>query len=141
MGMMKQLQKMQQDMLAAQQALEDRDGRGLGGRRRNPHRHHRSSAGAVVQVNPALLDTSDPEWVNDLQDLLVVAVNDAIIQSQTMDGAADGVDHRRAGRYAGPGRAARLKLTQARRLGCFRQGSVERRDHVESHTRARHPAD
>lgn len=84
MGMMKQLQKMQQDMLAAQQALETETvevSAGGGAIRIVITGHQRVQS---VQVNPALLDTSDPEWVNDLQDLLVVAVNDAIIQSQTM---------------------------------------------------------
>jgi DNA-binding YbaB/EbfC family protein len=84
MGMMKQLQKMQQDMLAAQQALESETvevSAGGGAIRIVITGHQRVQS---VQVNPALLDTSDPEWVNDLQDLLVVAVNDAIIQSQTM---------------------------------------------------------
>jgi DNA-binding protein YbaB len=37
-----------------------------------------------ITVNPDLLDTSDPEWVADLQDLLTSAVNQAIEQSQTM---------------------------------------------------------
>jgi DNA-binding YbaB/EbfC family protein len=84
MGMMKQLQKMQQDMQAAQQALESETvevSAGGGAIRIVITGHQRVQS---VQVNPALLDTSDPEWVNDLQDLLVVAVNDAIIQSQTM---------------------------------------------------------
>jgi hypothetical protein len=37
-----------------------------------------------VTINPASIDTSDSEWVTDLQDLIVLAVNQAIEQSQTM---------------------------------------------------------
>ncbi len=84
MNMMKQLQKMQQDMAAAQAALETETVEvtsGGGAIKIVITGHQRVQS---VEVNAALLDTSDPEWVNDLQDLLVVAVNDAIIQSQTM---------------------------------------------------------
>ncbi len=84
MNMMKQLQKMQQDMAAAQAALETETvevSSGGGAIKIVITGHQRVQS---VEVNAALLDTSDPEWVNDLQDLLVVAVNDAIIQSQTM---------------------------------------------------------
>jgi hypothetical protein len=83
-NMMKQLQKMQADMAAAQQALETETvdvTAGGGAIRITITGHQRVQA---IEINPALLDTSDPEWVNDLQDLLVVAVNDAIVQSQTM---------------------------------------------------------
>ncbi|MBC8172246.1 MAG: YbaB/EbfC family nucleoid-associated protein, partial [Anaerolineae bacterium] len=38
----------------------------------------------AITVNPVLLDTSDAEWVTDLQDMLVLAVNQAIEQSQSM---------------------------------------------------------
>jgi hypothetical protein len=84
MGMMKQLQKMQQDMLEAQQALENETvevSAGGGAIKIVITGHQRVQD---VTINAALLDPSDPEWVNDLQDLLVVAVNDAIIQSQTL---------------------------------------------------------
>jgi DNA-binding YbaB/EbfC family protein len=82
MGMMKQIQKMQEDMqkaqeLLAEETLEIQAGGGavtvvITG-------HQRVKA---VTIKPELLDTSDPEWANDLQDLLVVAVNQAIEQSQ-----------------------------------------------------------
>ncbi|MBW4437867.1 MAG: YbaB/EbfC family nucleoid-associated protein [Pleurocapsa minor GSE-CHR-MK-17-07R] len=84
MGMMKQLQKMQQDMLEAQTALENETvevSAGGGAIKITMTGHQRVHS---IQINPAVLDTSDPEWATDLQDLLVVAVNDAIIQSQTM---------------------------------------------------------
>jgi len=84
MNMMKQLQKMQQDMATAQAALETETVEvtaGGGAIKIVITGHQRVQS---VEVNAALLDTSDPEWVNDLQDLLVVAVNDAIVQSQAM---------------------------------------------------------
>ncbi|MGL4649435.1 MAG: YbaB/EbfC family nucleoid-associated protein [Caldilineaceae bacterium] len=86
-GMMRQLQKMQQDMVEAQEALA------------NEYTEVSVGGGAItivisghqrvqsITVNPGIVDTSDPEWVTDLQDLLVVAVNNAIEQSQTMAAA------------------------------------------------------
>jgi nucleoid-associated protein EbfC len=37
-----------------------------------------------IKINPDVVDVSDPEWANDLQDLLVLAVNQAVEQSQSM---------------------------------------------------------
>ena len=81
-NMNKMLQKMQADMLAAQQALEtetvevSRNGITvvISG-------HQRVQS---IAVDPTKIDTSDSEWLTDLQDLLVVAVNEAIEQSQAM---------------------------------------------------------
>lgn len=84
MGMMRQLQKMQQDMAAAQAALETETVEtsvGGGAVKIVITGHQRVQS---ITVNPDALDTSDSEWVNDLQDLLVLAVNQAIEQSQTM---------------------------------------------------------
>lgn len=84
MGMMRQLQKMQQDMAAAQTALETETVEtsvGGGAVKIVITGHQRVQS---ITVNPDALDTSDSEWVNDLQDLLVLAVNQAIEQSQTM---------------------------------------------------------
>lgn len=81
-NMNKMLQKMQQDMLAAQQALEvetvevSRNGITI-----VITGHQRVQS---VSIDPKMLDTSDEEWTNDLQDLLVIAINEAIEQSQTM---------------------------------------------------------
>ena len=81
-NMNKMLQKMQQDMLAAQQALEtetvevSRNGITI-----VITGHQRVQS---VTVDPKMLDTSDEEWTNDLQDLLVIAINEAIEQSQAM---------------------------------------------------------
>lgn len=83
-GMMRQLQKMQQDMVEAQEALANELTEvtvGGGAIKIAITGHQRVQA---ITINKDVLDTSDPEWVNDLQDLLVVAVNQAIEQSQTM---------------------------------------------------------
>jgi DNA-binding protein YbaB len=37
-----------------------------------------------ITINPDVIDTDDEEWVNDLQDMLIVAINQAIEKSQTM---------------------------------------------------------
>jgi DNA-binding YbaB/EbfC family protein len=81
-GMMKQIQKMQEDMVKAQQALEEETldvTAGGGAITITITGHQRVKA---VTIKPEALDTSDPEWANDLQDLLVVAINQAIEQSQ-----------------------------------------------------------
>lgn len=81
-NMGKMLQKMQADMLAAQQALETetvevtRNGITI-----VITGHQRVQS---VTIDPNIIDTSDEEWKTDLQDLLVVAVNEAIEQSQAM---------------------------------------------------------
>jgi len=81
-GMMRQLQKMQEDMAKAQEALADETleieaGGGAVKIVITGHQHVKA-----VTINPAALDTSDPEWASDLQDLLVVAINQAIEKSQ-----------------------------------------------------------
>jgi nucleoid-associated protein EbfC len=84
MNMLGQLQKMQEDMAAAQQELETETvevsvGGGALTILITGHQRIRS-----IQINPDVIDTDDSEWVTDLQDLLVAAVNQAIEQSQTM---------------------------------------------------------
>jgi len=81
-GMMRQLQKMQEDMVKAQEALaeeiiEVESGGGAIKIAITGHLQIRS-----VTINPALLDTSAADWTTDLQDLLVVAINEAIEKSQ-----------------------------------------------------------
>ncbi len=84
-NMNRMLQKMQQDMLEAQQALEtetvevNKNGISI-----VITGHQRVQS---VTIDPKLIDTSDEEWLTDLQDLLVVAVNEAIEQSQAMAAA------------------------------------------------------
>ena len=85
MNPQKMIQKMQADMLAAQQALETetvevtRNGITI-----VITGHQRVQS---VTIDPKVIDTSDEEWSTDLQDLLVIAVNEAIEQSQAMAAA------------------------------------------------------
>lgn len=84
MNMMKQLQKMQQDMAEAQAALEHETVEvsvGGGALTVVITGHQRIQS---ININPQLIDTEDDEWVTDLQDLLVAAMNQAIEQSQSM---------------------------------------------------------
>jgi DNA-binding YbaB/EbfC family protein len=80
-ALLKQFQKMQEDMVKAQEALaeETLEVQVGGAITVVISGHQRVKA---ITIKPELLDTSDPEWATDLQDLLVVAVNQAIEQSQ-----------------------------------------------------------
>ncbi len=96
-GLMRQIQQMQDDIAAAQEALADETIEvSVGG-------------GAVtvvitgaqvvrsITVNPDVIDPDDEEWLTDLQDLLVAAVNQAVEQSQAfaaerMEGITGGLD-------------------------------------------------
>ena len=81
---MAMLQKMQQDMADTQANLEKETLEvtvGGGAIKVVITGHQRVQA---VEVNPDIIDMDDEEWLNDLQDLLVAAVNQAIEQSQAM---------------------------------------------------------
>ncbi len=81
---MAMLQKMQQDMADAQKQLETETVEvsvGGGALTVVITGHQRIQS---ITINPDVVDTSDAEWVNDLQDLLVAAINQAIEKSQTM---------------------------------------------------------
>ena len=83
-GMLKKLQKMQQDMADAQTSLENETvdvSVGGGAITVVITGHQRVES---VTINPDVIDTDDEEWIGDLQDMLVVAVNQAIEQSQSM---------------------------------------------------------
>ncbi len=83
-SMMKQLQKMQQDMVEAQESLANETVEvsvGGGALTIVISGHQRVQS---ITINKDLVDTSEEDWMTDLQDLLVVAVNQAIEQSQTM---------------------------------------------------------
>lgn len=83
-GMMRQIQKMQEDMAAAQEQLASEMVEvsvGGGAVKVVISGHQRVQ---TITINPDMVDTSDPEWLTDLQDLLVLAVNQAIEDSQTM---------------------------------------------------------
>ncbi len=83
-AMLKQIQKMQDDMAAAQTALETETmdvSVGGGAIVVTITGHQRIQK---IAIDKAQVDLTDEEWLTDLQDLLVVAVNQAIEQSQTM---------------------------------------------------------
>jgi DNA-binding YbaB/EbfC family protein len=83
-GMMRQLQKMQEDMAAAQESLASETvsvSVGGGAVTVVMTGHQRVES---ITIKAEALDTSDAEWASDLQDLLVIAVNQAVEQSQTM---------------------------------------------------------
>ena len=96
-GMMAQIQKMQQDMTAAQEELENETVEvsvGGGALTIVITGHQRVQS---ITVNPDMIDTDDEDWLADLQDLLVVGINQAIEQSQTMaaekmEGITGGLD-------------------------------------------------
>lgn len=83
-NMMKMVQKMQQDMAEAQERLahETVDVSVGGGAITVVITGHQRVQS--ITINPDIVDVNDPEWVNDLQDLLVLAVNQAVEQSQSM---------------------------------------------------------
>ena len=83
-GMLKQIQKMQADMVAAQDALANETvdvsvGGGAVSITITGHQRIKS-----ITINKDVIDTTDAEWVADLQDLLILAVNQAVEQSQSM---------------------------------------------------------
>ena len=81
---MAMLQKLQQDMAEAQENLEHETTEvsvGGGAIKIVITGHQRVQS---VELDPNVIDMDDEEWLNDLQDLLVAAVNQAIEQSQAM---------------------------------------------------------
>lgn len=83
-SMMRQLEKMQKDMEQAQAALETETlevSAGGGAVTVVITGHQRVQE---IRLSASAIDTSDTEWMTDLQDLLVIAVNQAIEQSQNM---------------------------------------------------------
>jgi DNA-binding YbaB/EbfC family protein len=81
-GMMKQIQKMQEDMAKAQEALaletvNTEAGGGLVKIVMSCHQRMQS-----IDIDASKLDLTDEEWKTDLQDLIVIAVNEAIEKSQ-----------------------------------------------------------
>jgi nucleoid-associated protein EbfC len=83
-ALLKQMQKMQEDMAAAQKALETETidvTAGGGAITVTITGHQRVQA---IKIDPDIIDVEDEDWATDLQDLLVAAVNSAIEQSQAM---------------------------------------------------------
>lgn len=82
--MMGRLQKMQQDMDKAREELESQTvevsvGGGALTLVINGHQRVQS-----VKLNPAMIDTSSEDWAQDLEDLLILGMNQAVEESQTM---------------------------------------------------------
>ncbi|MCA0452411.1 MAG: YbaB/EbfC family nucleoid-associated protein [Chloroflexi bacterium] len=83
-GMMKQIQKMQEDMVAAQEALEKETVEvsvGGGAVKIVISGHQRVQS---ITINKELIDLNDEEWLTDLQELVMLGVNQAIEQSQEL---------------------------------------------------------
>ncbi len=80
-GMMQQLQKMQDDMAKAQEALATETVEvETGGIIKIVMSCHQRLQ--TITINKKALDMNDPEWLTDLQDLIAVGVNQAIEKSQ-----------------------------------------------------------
>jgi DNA-binding YbaB/EbfC family protein len=81
-GMMKQIQKMQEDMEKAQEALaqETVNTEAGGGIVKVVMTCHQRLQ--EINIDKSKLDFDDEEWTTDLQDLIAIAVNEAIEKSQ-----------------------------------------------------------
>lgn len=83
-ALMKQIQKMQDDMAAAQEALgEEKIEVSVGGGAVTVVVNGHSEVQAIT-IDRDVIDTEDEEWVTDLQDLLLAAVNQAMEQSKAL---------------------------------------------------------
>ncbi len=81
-AMLRQIQKMQEDLAATQAALEDETVEvSVGGGALTVVMTATQKVRAIT-INREAIDTEDEEWVTDLQDLLVAAINQAIEKSQ-----------------------------------------------------------
>ena len=99
--MLQQVQKMQQDMEARAGGAQERDRRGLGGRRHGDGEGQRRPGGQVeVKIDPAAVD---PEDVEILSDMVLAAVNEALRTAQELARA----QARRRDRRPRPGRPRR----------------------------------
>lgn len=86
-SMMGKIQKMQEDMEKAREELETETVEtsvGGGAITIVISGHQRVQS---VKINPDMIDTDDEDWLEDLQDLLVLGMNQAVEESQKM--AAD----------------------------------------------------
>jgi nucleoid-associated protein EbfC len=83
-GMMGRIQKMQEDMDKAREELETETVEvsvGGGAVTIVITGHQRVQS---VTINPKMIDTSDEDWLQDLQDVILLGMNQAIEESQTM---------------------------------------------------------
>lgn len=83
-ALMKQIQKMQDDMAAAQEALgEEKIEVSVGGGAVTVVVNGHSEVKGIT-IDPDIIDTEDEEWITDLQDLLLAAMNQALEQSKAL---------------------------------------------------------
>ena len=83
-GMMGKIQKMQEDMQQTQAQLENETlevSVGGGAVRVVITGHQRVRS---ILINPEVVDLNDEEWMQDLQDLVTLAVNQSIEESQAL---------------------------------------------------------
>lgn len=83
-GMLRQLQKMQEDMEKAREELETttvEESVGGGAVTVVITGHQRVQE---IRINREMIDLDDEEWLSDLQDMVTLAVNNAIEKSQTL---------------------------------------------------------
>jgi len=85
MALMSQFQKMQDDMLKAREELEKEtiEVSAAGGAVKIVITGHQRIQS--IAIDKAAFDTSEEDWLEDLQDTLVAAFNQAIEQSQALD--------------------------------------------------------
>lgn len=106
-GMMKQLQKMQEDMSKAQEALATETVEvEVGGTVKIVMSCHQRLQS--ITISKEALDMTDEEWLVDLQDLIGIAVNQAIEKSQEraaerMEAITGGLDSMMPGGMGGLG--------------------------------------
>ncbi|MBO1305121.1 YbaB/EbfC family nucleoid-associated protein [Enterococcus sp. 669A] len=74
-GMMKQMQKMQKEMVKAQEELNEKEFTGSATNDLVKVVFTGDKTMKTIEVNPELIDPEDPEM---LQDMIVLAVNDAL---------------------------------------------------------------
>jgi DNA-binding YbaB/EbfC family protein len=79
--MMKQIQQMQDDMAKAQEALsQETVTTEAGGMVKVVMSCHQRVQ--ALEIDKSKVDLEDPEWLTDLQDLISIAMNEAIEKSQ-----------------------------------------------------------
>ena len=81
-AMMRQIQQMQEDMEAAQSSLADETIEVSAGGGAVTIVINGEQQVQSLTINPDVIDLEDEEWLTDLQDVLVAAVNQAVVQSQ-----------------------------------------------------------
>ncbi len=83
-ALLRQIQKMQEDMAAAQEALaEERITVSVGGGAVTVTVNGQQEVQSIA-IDRDALDLDDEEWIADLQDLLLAALNQAIEKSKTL---------------------------------------------------------